>query len=69
MKEKIYLVWVPEVLDDDAGTVEGGYYNQFDTLEDAVEEANGEEVFEAAPKSLGYAKVETKITFTKRKAK
>lgn len=59
---KQYSVWVEE--DEDCG-----YFNNYDSKEDAAKFHPGEEVFETTYKSIGYNNITTKITFTKGKKK
>lgn len=63
--EKIYLVY-----DSDDDSDDNGYYNQYDTLKDAVRDNEDKDIFEISLKSLGTfnLKVEEKL-IKKKKAR
>lgn len=63
MEDKIYLVWD----DTDADKDTEGYWAQYLCLEDAVNEHEGEEIFEAIPKSIGYFEIKTSVVKSKKK--
>lgn len=59
--KRIYLVWT---LEDDYG-----YYEQYDTLEDAVKEHEREEIFIATPKLLGKFQSKVKMVRVRKRKK
>jgi len=62
---KIYLVW-----EDDNAFEVGGYFNQYDTLTQAVQAYGGQaEVYVADVKRLGQFKMQTKCVRVKSRKK
>lgn len=56
-----YMVWVDEAFDGDGDSLCGGYWNQYDSIEDALLYNSHEaEIFEFTPKFLGVYKLEPK---------
>lgn len=59
MQKELYFVW--------RGEEDGQYFEQYDSLEDAVtSNSSGVEVFKAELKSLGLFKVVTKVVKAKK---
>lgn len=50
-----YCVWIPEIKDENGEITDGGYFNDYDRLEDAVDSNGGKdvEIFWYKPKRLG----------------
>lgn len=54
--KKFFLTWEPEVKNAEGELTDGGYWNQHDTLEDAYNQEEDAEIYEATPKRLGRFK-------------
>lgn len=59
--KELFLIW-----EEDTDLDNLGYYNQFNTLEDAVSSSPGMEIFKATVESIGCYELVTKLVKTKK---